>query len=472
MLVGFFASFTTFAAMQQQSPEKYITTRARTLPIFKCLVNEGWETSKMAQVIVMRRHVTGNVTIGLYLVDLLCLGVKDTHYYFNILPNEFEERIEDGPEFTEISYELAHNIVYAGHDFAMEFTIKPCADFALTQYILEEDNDHIPLIDISTGDGERKPHLMVHSGSNYHDALARLRQHAGEGNYHYTIGIGNNEDEAGDELFAPPSLDDFEQGSIDAITARAFDMETLLDMAGIEKRSPTEIIAMGIETRLRMLEISDNGLDIIGNESLENLPEFEMIKQAKDGLHTENGFLLWDDVDNINYLEDTVHRLRVLNDAEMAEAFDQLPPGDQQNPLLAIFLYEKMLIMAHHYNDKASNFVVGILQQHVATYPMARLYFDFNTGCNKMQPPFGEAAMSNDITDYLPAYPYYGNYELQIYWLIKVLRYAAADDLANAAKFYKLAVEAQPYSEALFIVQFTLFQYLNDKLRSDLYKSE
>jgi hypothetical protein len=179
--------------MQQLSPEKYITTRARTLPIHKCLVNEGWETSKMAQVIVMRRHVTGNVTIGMYLVDLLCLGIKDTHYYFNILPSEFEERIEDGPEFMEISYDLAHNIVYAGHDFAMEFEIKPCAEFTVTQYILEEDNNNIPLIDISTGDEEGMPHLMAEPGGNYHDALAKLRQHAGEGNYHYTIGIGKED---------------------------------------------------------------------------------------------------------------------------------------------------------------------------------------------------------------------------------------------------------------------------------------
>lgn len=432
----------------------------------------------MAQVIVMRRHVTGNVTIGLYLVDLLCLGVKDTHYYFNILPNEFEDRIEDGPEFTEISYELAHNIVYAGHDFAMEFTIKPCAEFAVTQYILEEDNDKIPLIDISTGDEEGKPHLMVQSGSNYHDALAKLRQHAGEGNYHYTIGIGNDEENDGwkgeedDELFPPPLLDDFEHGSIDALTARDFEMETLLDMPSIDKRSPTEIMAMGIETRLRMLEISDNGLDIVGNESLEYLPEFELIKQAKGGLHTENGFLLWDDVDNMKYLEDTVHRLRVLNEADMAEAFAQLPANDQQNPLLAIFLYEKILIMAQNQRDKVSNFVVGILQQHVATCPLAALYFDFNTERNNMRPPFGEAAMSNDITHYLPAYTYYGNYELHIYWLIKVLRYVAADDPENAANFYKLTVEAQPYSEPLFTVQFALLQYLNNKVKSYLHQSE
>ncbi|MDQ3291320.1 MAG: hypothetical protein M3Q05_08530, partial [Bacteroidota bacterium] len=50
--------------------------RARSLPIYKCLVNEGWAESALAQVIVLRKHVNGHLTAGIYLVDLLCTGVK------------------------------------------------------------------------------------------------------------------------------------------------------------------------------------------------------------------------------------------------------------------------------------------------------------------------------------------------------------------------------------------------------------
>lgn len=463
--------------MQQQSPEKYITTRARTLPIHKCLVNEDWQKGKMAQVIVMRRHVTGNVTIGIYLVDLLCLGVKDTHYYFNILPNEFEERIEDGPPFTEISYELAHNIVYAGHDFAMEFEIKPCAEFVVTQYILEEDNDKIPLIDISTGDEEGKPHLMVQPGANYHDALAKLRQHAGEGNYHFTIGIDNEEEKDDWEDDAdgdyPPQLSDFELGTIDAIDARGFDIRTLLDKAAIEKRKQPEILALNIEARLRLLESLEQEMAIITNDGLFALPEFELIKKSKEGLHTQNGFFTWEDADTDRSLKEIVLRLKDLSHADMADAYQNLPVHYQQNPLLAIFLYEQLIISPKHENDTMPSPVIEYLRLHAPSCPLAALYLAFDTVAWKFtEQPATEAARSANITDFLPGYPYYGNYELHIYWLVKVWGYMVSDDLANAARFYKLAANAIPFSTALLAVQFSFVGYINEKVAAHMSKVE
>lgn len=70
------------------SAEKYIQTRARTLAINRCLVNADWEKSKISHVIVIHRHTNGNLTYAGYLVDLLCLGVKDTYYGFNQAADE------------------------------------------------------------------------------------------------------------------------------------------------------------------------------------------------------------------------------------------------------------------------------------------------------------------------------------------------------------------------------------------------
>src|SRR5438093_10255481 len=133
--------------MKQLSPKKYIETKARSLPIYKCLLNTDWRESMMASVVVMRRHVNGNITAGVYLIDLLCLGVKDTFYFFNSPEEEVMEHfggIKPG-FFKEVDYKLVHNIVFAGHDFAMEFDIHPHPDFAITRFILEEDNESIPL---------------------------------------------------------------------------------------------------------------------------------------------------------------------------------------------------------------------------------------------------------------------------------------------------------------------------------------
>lgn len=173
------------------SPKKYIETRIRNLPIYKCLVNKNWKEARIAEVIVMRKHSKGNITAGIYLVDLLCLGIKKTFFFFNESEEDVINKLSKTSDVLEtIDYATAHNIIYAGHDFAMDYDIHPHKDFAITKYIIEEDNDIIPLIEIAVGDDEGKPHLMLHTPGQHSDALLKLKKSAGEGNYHYTIGIG------------------------------------------------------------------------------------------------------------------------------------------------------------------------------------------------------------------------------------------------------------------------------------------
>lgn len=143
-------------ALQMMSPANYIRTRARNLPVYECVINSDWEETQLARLVIARKHSNGNITAGIYLVDLLCLGVKDTHYLFNISEVEYRDFLHGNTELIEdgvrIDYNLAHNIVFAGLEFAEEFGFKPYKDFnSTTQYILDEDTDDIPLIEIVCG---------------------------------------------------------------------------------------------------------------------------------------------------------------------------------------------------------------------------------------------------------------------------------------------------------------------------------
>jgi hypothetical protein len=143
---------------KHDSPEKYIRTRARNLPIGECYINPGWDEGGMALIIVTRKHSTGNLTIGAYQVDLYCLGVKNTFWRFNELPDELEYVNEQfsmfsdtGEDLIQADYTLVHNIIYGAEAFADDLGFKPHKDFALTQYILEEDDDEVEFIDIEFG---------------------------------------------------------------------------------------------------------------------------------------------------------------------------------------------------------------------------------------------------------------------------------------------------------------------------------
>lgn len=174
--------------IQMLTPENYIRQKARTLPLLECLVNTGWEENGLANIIVARKHTNGNITAGMFLVDLKCLGVKDANYWFNISGFQYNEIVNHASasmEMESASYELVHNIVYAGLDYADEFGFKPHKDFKVAQYILEDDSDDIELMDVECG-LNGKPAFF--RGPFDDDAkvariIAQLERTAGSGNY-------------------------------------------------------------------------------------------------------------------------------------------------------------------------------------------------------------------------------------------------------------------------------------------------
>lgn len=153
-------------------------------------------------VIVTRRHTGGKVTVGFYLVDLYCTGVKDTYYRFGMEQYELDEIIDQYDMFEPCTYDEAHNLIYGSIAFAEEAGIQPHKDFGLTQYILEEDDEHIPLIDYEYGrDG--KHCLICHTQLEAKRYLPLLEKNLGVGNFDYIIA-----DEAPDDYYDDGDFDD------------------------------------------------------------------------------------------------------------------------------------------------------------------------------------------------------------------------------------------------------------------------
>ena len=198
--------------IQMLSPENYIRKKARSLPIYECLVNTDWKEQGVAHVIVARNHTNGNITVCMYLVDLFCLGIKNTQYLFNIPESEYQDKKEEFEHIVleSISYELAHNIVFAGLEFAEEYEFKPHKDFtSITQYLLEEDTDDIELIDIECG-REGKPFFV---NGPYDDVakikqiIAQLNRTAGPGNFDVEI-VDEDDEFVGEDEFELMSIED------------------------------------------------------------------------------------------------------------------------------------------------------------------------------------------------------------------------------------------------------------------------
>ncbi|MCX7016774.1 MAG: hypothetical protein NTW86_30160 [Candidatus Sumerlaeota bacterium] len=160
---------------------------ARKYPLHKCYINPDWREQGIAHVVVSRMQTNGQITFGVYLVDVGCLGAKDAFCNANFPESAFRERFEESEQFVPCDAALAHQIIYGGIRWAEKAGFTPHHDFGLARLVLDEESRFEPNPDIEFGkDGK---HFYI--GGPYDDQeriVAQLEATLGENNYHYIVG--------------------------------------------------------------------------------------------------------------------------------------------------------------------------------------------------------------------------------------------------------------------------------------------
>jgi hypothetical protein len=429
--------------MQTLSPRKYVQTKARTLPVSKCMVNKDWEESQIANVSVMRKHANGNVTIGLYRIDLLCLGVKDTVFFFNTSEHEFlSEYSHELADFKEIDYALAHNIIYAGHDFALEFDIQPHHNFEVTRYILEEDNHAVPVIEVPVGtDGV--PHLIVAQPGEFADVLAKLKQYAGEGNYYYTVEGPDVPPRLREEAPATNlQIDKIPPGEVSLSNVQNIRSDDMLNTEKVQERSVLEQITIHAELLTRLLP-----------------PEINTCTPAEELMWHE----MWDEIGHgaeepNNVLEEhiTEHIAAVTETDELAELLDRSNEQRMQeyetgmialahkyahNPLALQTIYEQGILLDLHTLSE-------VTKQHALKmykyYPV--LHFSMALGALIQHEPdarFENIYAHAEIREAVPGYEQYHSSEVINFWLARLWICLEQKDVKRAVQYYFMLVDGK-----------------------------
>ena len=188
---------------QQQSPKSYLTSgKARKLPLYECRVNPDWRELGLATVVVARSHAGGGITWASYLIDVFCVGLKQTSFAFNNDLDDYEEMLDILSEMQDLElaeYVLVHNIVYGGIAYAEDLGIKPLdKDWAVSQYILEEDNDDVALIELEFGkDGE--PFYCTGPYDNVPQIIRALITSVGEDNFSFMSHLDDDDEDFDDD---------------------------------------------------------------------------------------------------------------------------------------------------------------------------------------------------------------------------------------------------------------------------------
>ena len=202
---------------QQLSPEKFIRERGRSIPVEVCYLDrKSLKECGEGIGVVVRQHTGGKRTVGSYLIDAWCTGIKDAFYAVRLEESEYQDYIDrmvTQREMEEVPYEELHNWVFGALEYAAEAGIGPHKDFAVAKYLLEDDEDErIPIIEYEFGLGGQH-HLVCGSEAELARYMPLLEKNLGEGNYTYMVNVfggpgayGDDDDEDWEDDDAPIGL--------------------------------------------------------------------------------------------------------------------------------------------------------------------------------------------------------------------------------------------------------------------------
>jgi hypothetical protein len=141
--------------------------------------------------ILVARDTGSSVSACGFLVDAFCLGVKNTNGPKSVdrrkLPDFVRDFFRAWPRRTPVPapLDLARHVVFGAVDYARSLGFEPHPDFAKGAALLGD--WEAGSSDVTFGQNG-KPLYINGPHDNTYGVLAKLRQTAGEGNFHYIIG--------------------------------------------------------------------------------------------------------------------------------------------------------------------------------------------------------------------------------------------------------------------------------------------
>lgn len=303
------------------SPVKYMKERVGSLPIYKCFWTENWQEAGIADVFVTRRRPSGELVIGVFLVDTYCLGVKSVLWNISFDDEELMEYVRN-MNLVEVSYPEAHNLIYGAIAYAEELGIEPHPDFEIGENILEEDSDDIELIEYEYGhDG--KPLLVVGEDGKERKYIGLLTKRLGPDGFNFVMPADYQDPEFIDDdddngVYDDDDDEDEESDEFHEHVSEALDIFTLsvvnnYTMSGLAAQYSFEMQAPGDEPEIKLSYLRDYIFD--DDDSL------DMFEGVATRLRDEPSAIVSADLSNIiTYL---VRRYSAIPDSDVESGTDE-----------------------------------------------------------------------------------------------------------------------------------------------------
>jgi hypothetical protein len=165
--------------------------KAKEFPIYECLINAEWQDNGLAKIILSRKQPNNNLIIGVFLVDIYCLGLKNTFCNANISLEDYKNlklRMFQQTSIITCQPRLANRIIYGAIEYARKLGFEPQKDFELSRFILDEPYDVDFSFNVEFGKNG-KPLYIAGPDDDVDYVIKKLIKNVGEGNFDYILGF-------------------------------------------------------------------------------------------------------------------------------------------------------------------------------------------------------------------------------------------------------------------------------------------
>ncbi len=164
-------------------------------------VYEAWHDAALfeggiGEVVICRKKATGEITAGVFLVDVFCLGVKDA--FLTKFPEARQasmiERIFRGQKPTSLSPACAKKLVEGAVAYAKSLGLPPNREYEQAGRLLNGIDAGACDTTFTFGKDGKPLYIQgpYDSPAFVKQVMTALSQHAGEGNYHYNMEVMDN----------------------------------------------------------------------------------------------------------------------------------------------------------------------------------------------------------------------------------------------------------------------------------------
>lgn len=163
-------------------------------PLMECLLTDDWETpGNIVQVLIARSSSQGRIAVGVFLVDLGCLGVKNAfgHVFESRREyNQLRNNLQENQHLIPADLDLVAKIIREGLAYASQLGFEPNPDYQEAALVLGEADPDACNMRIPLGmDG--KPFFVAGPHDDVPQVIAQLESAVGLDGFHYLMPLGD-----------------------------------------------------------------------------------------------------------------------------------------------------------------------------------------------------------------------------------------------------------------------------------------